>query len=130
MAIPMRTWHLANGLVVEVLDETVNYYGDYYNVKLTIICPVAVGTGDLEDLEGTPRFGEVKALLGPSVEYRREIIKAGVAGKDLVVLKNRLVDAFEETALPYFEREDFAAKLVKKRFADVEEDLEKRDRAG
>ncbi|MGD0230785.1 MAG: hypothetical protein ABSC19_10560 [Syntrophorhabdales bacterium] len=38
MSILIRTWHLANGLKVEILDDTVSYYGDYSTVKLTIRC--------------------------------------------------------------------------------------------
>jgi hypothetical protein len=121
----MRSWHLANGLIVEVVDDTVNYYGDYYNVKLTIKSRVAVKSEYLAPLGQNPHFEKITGMLGPVAEYRREIVKAGVSGKELLASKNHLVDRFEENALVYFEREDFPEKFVRKRFAEIEEELKK-----
>jgi hypothetical protein len=121
----MRSWHLANGLIVEVVDDTINYYGDYYNVKLTIKSRIAVKSEYLVPLAQNPHFEKIAGMLGPVAEYRREIVKAGVPGKELLASKNHLVDKFEENALVYFEREDFPEKFVRRRFAEVEEELKK-----
>ncbi len=126
----IRSWNLGNSLVVEVEDESVNYYGDYYNIKLTIRCRIGVERTHLDPFRDNPRFEKATRILGPVAEYRREIIKAGVPGKDLLKTKSYLLEKFEENALSYFEREDFAMKLVRKQLAEIIEGLEKQERTG
>ncbi len=125
----IRSWNLGNSLVVEVQDETVNYYGDYHNIKLTIRCRVGVEQVHLDPFRDNPRFAAASRTLGPVAEYRREIIKAGVPGKDVLKTKAYLLERFEENALSYFEREDFPMKFVRKRLTEIIEDLEKQERA-
>lgn len=126
----IRSWNLGNSLVVEVQDESVNYYGDYHNIKLIIRCRVGVEHRYLEPFRDNPRFGKATQILGPVAEYRREIVKAGVPGKDLLKTKSYLLERFEENALAYFEREDFPMKFVQKRLAEIVEELEKQERHG
>lgn len=128
MSTIVRSWSLANGLTVEVEDDTVNYYGDYYNVRLIIRCPVAVKREHLESSKENPHFDRVVALLGSLAEYRREIVKAGVAGRDVAGVKEYLLQQFEDNALPYFEHEVFPERLVQKRFVEIAEGLSKKDR--
>jgi len=130
MAAMIRTWRLEKGLVVEVEDESRNYYGDYHHVKLVIRCRIAVKAGHLKALEGSPSYAKVVEAMGPFVEYLRVIGKAGVAGKDVASIKDQLLRSFEENALPYFNREGFEAKFVRKRFGEIEKDLSKRGRNG
>jgi hypothetical protein len=128
MSIIIRSWRLANGLTVEVEDDTVNYYGDYYNVRLVIRCPVPVKPDHLESSKENPYFDRVVALLGSLAEYRREIVKAGVPGRDVAAVKEYLLQQFEDNALPYFEHEVFPERLVQKRFIEILEGLSKKDR--
>jgi hypothetical protein len=128
MSAVIRSWRLANGLTVLGEDETVNYYGDYYNVRLVIRCQVTVRPEYLKPLRDNPSYDRVVEVLGPLAEYRREIVKAGVTGRDLNGIKEHLLQKFEETALPYFEREVFPERLVQKRFAEIAEDLSRRNR--
>lgn len=125
----LRSWRLANGLTIVAEDDSVNYYGDYYSVHLTIRCPVAVKREYLTSLKETPDYDRAVAVLGPVAEYRREIVKAGVPGKDLVAVKEHLLQKFEEAALPYFEREVFAERFVQKRFAEVAEEISRGNRS-
>jgi hypothetical protein len=126
----IRSWNLGNSLVVEVKDESVTYYGDYHNIKLIIRCRIGVEHTHLDPFRDNPRFEKATRILGPIAEYRREIVKAGVPGKDLVKTKGYLLERFEDNALAYFEREDFAMKFVRKRLTDIIEDLEKQERHG
>jgi hypothetical protein len=128
MSALIRSWRLANGLTVVAEDETINFYGDYYNVRLVIRCQVVVRPEYLKPLRDNPFHDRVIEVLGSLAEYRREIVKAGVAGRDLNGIKEHLLQKFEETALPYFEREVFPERLVQKRFAEIAEDLSKRNR--
>lgn len=130
MAAVIRTWRLDKGLIVEVEDESRNYYGDYHNVKLVIRCRVAVRAELLKGLEKSPSYARVVEVMGPSVEYLRVVGRAGVAGKDVPSVKDGLLAGFEENALPYFDRGGFEEKFVRKRFDEVEKDLLRRERDG
>lgn len=130
MATLIRTWHLANGLKVEILDGTVSVYGDYSSVRLTIRCRVGVRREYLAPFEARPDYRRVADALGSEVEYLREITKAGVPGRNLSGVKAFLVERFEENALGYFERADFPEKLVQKKFTEVGEELSRNDRSG
>ena len=128
MTAVIRTWHLIRGLIVQVEDESRNYYGDYHNVRLVIRCRIAVKAELLKGVEKNPSYARVVEAMGPSIEYLRVVGKAGVAGKDVSSVKEALLASFEETALPYFDREDFEEKFVRKRFDEIEKDLIRRDR--
>jgi len=130
MAVVIRTWRLRKGLVVEVEDESRNYYGDYHNVRLVIRCRIAVKAALLKGVEKNPSYSRVVEAMGPSIEYLRVVGRAGVAGKDVSSVKETLLSSFEETALPYFDREGFEGKFVRKRFDEIEKDLIRRDRDG
>jgi len=124
----LRTWHLANGLTIEILDDTVSYYGDYSTVKLVIRCEIEVKKEYVRPLNGHPRYTQVTEALGDAVEYRREITKPGVSAGNLAAMRAFLIESFEENALGYFEREDFPERYVRKQFTDMAEDLAKKDR--
>jgi hypothetical protein len=125
MAIPIQTWHLANGLIIEISDESVNYFGDYFSLKIIVKCDMTVQPAYVEAFSASARYQQVLGLLGPKAEYRREITKPGVFAKDLLGVKAAVIESFEKNALPYFERADFAEKFVRKRFAEIEEELSK-----
>jgi len=129
MASIIRTWRLTNGLTVEIDDESANYYGDYYNVKLVVRCRIAVEAALVKPLEKRASYRRVAKIMGSFVDYRREIGRAGVAGRDVSFVKGGLLRSFEENALPYFSREDFAEKFVKKRYAEIEKDLSEEGRS-
>jgi hypothetical protein len=128
MATLIRSWELENGLTVQIIDDTVNYYGDYYNVKLTIRCMVLVKEEYLASFTAQPDFQKIREMLPTTVEYRREIVKAGVAGGKLLGTKTHLMESFEKNALCYFERRDFGERFVQKKFTELQEELRKKER--
>jgi len=130
MAAVIRTWRLIKGLIVEVEDESRNYYGDYHHVRLVIRCRIAVRAEHLKGVEKNPSYARAVEAMGPFVEYLRVVGRAGVVGKDVPSVKEALLRSFEETALPYFDREGFEEKFVRKRFDEIEKDLIGRDRDG
>ncbi|MGD0230784.1 MAG: hypothetical protein ABSC19_10555 [Syntrophorhabdales bacterium] len=81
----------------------------------------------LRSFDDHPRYRMIAGILGGAAEYRREIVKPGVPGKNLSGVKGFLVDRFEENALGYFERADFPERFVRKRFTEIAEELEKKD---
>jgi hypothetical protein len=127
MALLIRTWHLANGLKVEILDETVSYYGDYSTIKLIVRCRIEVKEEHLRAFLDNPLYRRVARALGRATEYRREITKSGVPARNLAAVKSFLVERFEENALGYFEREDFPERFVCKKFTEISEELAKKE---
>jgi hypothetical protein len=130
MALLVRTWHLANGLKVEILDETVSYYGDDSNIKLIVRCRIEVKEEYLRSFLDHPRYPTVARALGSAADYRREITKSGVPARNLSAVKSFLVEKFEENALGYFEREDFPERFVCRKFAEISEELAKKEGSG
>ena len=128
MPLLIRTWHLANGLKVEIFDHAVSYYADNSTIKLVICCDVEVKKEYLRPFETHPHYEKIMETLGDVAAYRREIVKAGVPAKHLPAMKRFLVERFEENALAYFEREDFPEKYLSKRFTEVAGEFTKKDR--
>ncbi len=128
MSLLIRTWHLANGLKVEIFDHAVSYYADVSAIKLTICCDVEVKKEYVRPFETHPHYGAIVETLGNVAAYRREIVKAGVPSRHLSAMKRFLVEKFEENALAYFERDDFAKKYIAKRFGEIAAEFAKKDR--
>ncbi len=119
----LRRWKLKNGIEVQVHEDSRRYHGNYYNMKLIITSRIEVKEEYFDDLRETPNYKPIVRSLLPSVEYRREIVKAGVEGTRLAGLRDQLMAGFEQTALPYFEKESFAKNYARKRFEELQKKL-------
>jgi hypothetical protein len=128
MPLLIRTWHLANGVKVEIFDHAVSYYADDSTIKLAICCDVEVKKEYLRPFETHPYYGKIMETLGDVAAYRREIVKAGVPAKHLSAMKRFLVEKFEEHTLAYFEGEDFPERYVREKFGEIAGELLKKDR--
>jgi hypothetical protein len=100
---------LENGLSVCFYDHTQRYFGDYYRVKLEIVCEVPLLPNYFTDRQA---HTEAIALLGLAATYRRRAERMGVFGKDLEGSLTGLVDGFAANALPYLASPDFPRQLV------------------
>ncbi len=109
MASPFRERPLPNGLTVSYYDQSRCYFGDYYLVKLEIVCDVPVVQ---EYFTEEDDFREAKALLGEKSRYHRNVEQMGVPSTEIERVRNRLVADFEEHSLPYFAAPEFPRKLV------------------
>jgi hypothetical protein len=100
---------LPNGLTVSFYDQTRRYFGDFYLVKLEIVCKVPV----IADYFGeNGEFNEARSLLGDEVVYRRNVKQMGVPSTEIERVVNRLMADFETHSLPYFAACAFPQKLV------------------
>ena len=100
---------LPNGLTVSFYDQTRRYFGDFYLVKLEIVCKVPV----IADYFGeNGEFSTAKSLLGDEVVYRRAVEQMGVPSTEIERAVNRLMADFETHSLPYFAAPAFPQKLV------------------
>jgi hypothetical protein len=101
MAVLFRQIPLANGLTIVVNDHTRLYYGEFYHVKLEVLCAVPLA----DDMEA-------KNLLGDSVSYRRHLEQMAVPFAETEQVKERLLDHFTAHSITYLSAVNFPARLV------------------
>src|SRR5665647_400369 len=107
MAETLKTWWLPNGVVVEIIDESIQNSKDSWTVKLVVKGTIEVKTKYVNDFEEERDYLEILSMILPTTEYCRDIVKAGVKADKIATEKTFLLDAFGKEALVYFEREDF-----------------------
>lgn len=105
----IRDIPLPTGLTVSFYDQTRRYFGDYYLVKLEIVCKVPVLAGYFTE-QG--EYDEARSLLGAEVVYHRCVEQMGVPSTEIERVLNRLMAEFEKNSLPYFAAPAFPGKLL------------------
>ncbi len=119
-----KTLTLDNGLVLQVIDESSNYYADFWNLKVVIRGTVTVRPEYLQDISPTnPAEREAKSTVGPEVEYYRELTQIGVREAELEEGISRLLQHFEENSLPYLQHPSFPESMVKKRWRELAKEV-------
>ena len=89
---PFRTEPLANGMLLEFVDLSNRYYGDYHRVCVEV---------------------RIRVPLPDSCLYNvTRLERMGVAGADVTVSRDRLVDDYWRHAGQYLARADFPARLA------------------
>jgi hypothetical protein len=109
MDSPIREHQLPNGLTVSFHDLTRRYFGDFYLVKLEIVCNVPVISAYFQTEE---EYSLARSLLGDEVVYRRSVEQMGVPSTEIERVRERLMADFEKHSLPYFSAATFPRKLV------------------
>lgn len=113
---------LDNGLVLEVTDESSNYYANFWNLKVVISGKVKVTPAHLQAICPINSFGqEAKGALGGEVPYHRELTRIGVREVEKEATIQTLLGSFEENSLPYLGHPSFPERMVRshwKRLAD------------
>ena len=123
MAEILKTWWLSNGVVVEIIDESMETFKDSWTIKLVVKGTIEVKTPYIDDFEEEHDHLEILSMVLPTAQYRRDIVKAGVKADKVVAEKTFLLNAFEKEALFYFEREDFPERYVRKLYKELEKGL-------
>lgn len=100
----LKTLKLANGLTVNMYDQTKVYFGDYYRVKVTVICAFE----DLADATGLS-FPDNNLR---AVSYTRTLEKMGVPAGDVERAIRTLLDDFYLNSLPYISSQEFPQQLI------------------
>ena len=123
MAETLKTWWLPNGVVVEIIDESIQNPKDSWTVKLAVKGTIEVKTKYVDDFEEELDYLEILSMILPTAQYHRDIIKTGVRANKLVDEKTFILDAFEKDAFVYFERDDFPERYVRKLYKELEKGL-------
>ncbi|MCM2357248.1 MAG: hypothetical protein NDI77_03810 [Geobacteraceae bacterium] len=105
----IRDIPLPNGLTISFSNQSRRYFGDYYHVKLEILCKVPVTAALFKEAD---EYAEARALLGDEVVYRRSVEQMGVPSTGIELVLERLMADFEKHSLPYFATPGFPQKLV------------------
>lgn len=123
MAETLKTWWLPNGVVVEIIDESIQNSKDSWMVKLAVKGTIEVKTKYVDDFEEEHDYLEILSMILPTAQYHRDIVKVGVRANKVAAEKTFILDAFEKDALVYFEREDFPERYVRKLYKELEKGL-------
>jgi hypothetical protein len=123
MAETLKTWWLPNGVVVEIIDESIQNSKDSWMVKLAVKGTIEVKTKYVDDFEEEHDYLEILSMILPTSQYHRDIVKVGVKANKVAAEKTFILDAFEKDALVYFEREDFPERYVRKLYKELEKGL-------
>lgn len=86
-------------------DQTRVYFGDYYHVKVTVVCAFA----DLADAQGLHCPDDTYR---GSVSYTRTLEKMGVQAGDVEQVIRTLLNDFHANALPYISSQEFPQQLI------------------
>jgi hypothetical protein len=120
----LKGWTLENGLVLEVHDDSAQYYADFWNLKVVIRGTVKVQSQYLQAIcPSSPSEQEVKDALGSEVLYHRELTRIGVREAEKEKTIQKLLGAFEENTLPYLRNPFFPEKLVRHQWQKRVEEL-------
>lgn len=123
MAETLKTWWLTNGVVVEIIDESVQTSFDIWTVKLAVKATMEVKPTYIDDFQDNPDYLEILSMLLPTAQYNRHIVKTGVKTVNVNTEKSFLLDVFERDALFYFEKEDFPERYVRMLYKEIEKEM-------
>ena len=127
----LKGWSLNNGLVLEVHDESSQYYADFWNLKVVIRGTVKIQPEYLKAIcPLNPSEQEAKEALGGEVAYRRELTRIGVRGAEKEKTIQTLLGSFEENALPYLKYPSFPEKLVRHQWLTMLEEISEKEADG
>lgn len=127
----LKGWTLDNGLVLEVHDESAQYYADFWNLKVVIRGTVKVQPEYLQAIvPRNPYEQEAKEAMGGEVTYRRELTRIGVREAEKEETIQKLLGFFEENTLPYLQYPSFPEKLVRTQWRNKAEELKKEEVEG
>lgn len=109
---------LTNGLEVRFMEHGNRYFGDYHQVKVTVVCRVELADSLVGDLLSADALARARKLFGDHVEYKRLIKQMAVAGADVDAVKQEMVRNFVENAMSYMQGDDFAARFVARKLTE------------
>jgi hypothetical protein len=120
---------LDNGLVLEVRDESFNYYANFWNLKIVISGTIKVKPAYLEAIcPANPYEQKAKRALGGAVPYHRELTRIGVREGEKEADIQRLLDSFVENSLPYLGHPSFPERMVISHWKRLADEIKGKER--
>jgi hypothetical protein len=120
---------LDNGLVLEITDESSNYYAEFWNLKVVIRGSVKVASDHLQAIiPTTPPEEEAKEALGCEVPYHRELTRIGVRQAEKEATIQTLLGSFEENSRPYLGHPSFPVRMVRSHWEKLADEIKGKKR--
>jgi len=117
---------LDNGLMLEITDESYNYYADFWNLKVVMRGTVKVTADHLQAIcPSNPPKQEAEEALGGEAAYHRELTRIGVRDAENEATIQRLLGSFEENFLPYLEHPSFPARMARRQWERLAEEIKR-----
>jgi hypothetical protein len=109
MSEPVRVLSLPNGLSVSIYKHSRRYFGDYFRIKVEIVCNIPLRA---EYFPENGAFVEACVKFGDEVVYTRSEEKMGVPSADVERTQEQLMTNFLAHSLPYISSLQFPVKAV------------------
>jgi hypothetical protein len=100
---------LENGVNVCFYSHAHRYFGDYYRLKLDIVCEAPLLEEYFADRQA---YAEASASLGPTAIHRRNVEQMGVPSAEVDRTLESLIEHFSRHSLPYIASSTYPKKLV------------------
>lgn len=108
MAIIHETF-LGNGLTVRFHDLTQRYFGDYFRVRLEVVCEVQISRDNCPD---DLTYNEARTLLGDNAFHRQTLEQMAVQSEEVERTLAGLVEKFNTHSSRYLASFSFPSKMV------------------
>jgi len=109
----IRSVRLDNGLVVEFLDRSNRYFGDYHRIYLEVCCRIPLTIELFRDsADAAGKLQDAIGLFGAEALFSRTLEKMGVAGEEVERTRAALIENFMRSTLPYLAAPAFPARFV------------------
>lgn len=113
----VRTLDLANGLKLQLIDDSRQIAADRYSVRLKLRIEIPVD-GKWFDSMADPSVEDVKTLLGPHVVFEREEKRNFVDKDEKDAVVDAMVASVVESGTPYYGLPSFPARCILKVYKD------------
>lgn len=107
---------LANGLVLQVRDRSRQIAADTTKVELELVLPVEVQAGFFDNDKDCEL---VKQMFGSQISFIVKKERTFVKNENRESVFAELLNDFKEDSLPYLERQDFPARFIQAKLADI-----------
>ncbi len=105
---------LKNGVVVDFIDRSNRYYGDFHRVKIDVVAKFPVDREQLPE-----ELHEIAACCDGEATYQRSLEQMGVKTAEVEAVGQALIDNFIETVGRYLEKENFVESLLRKQLGST-----------
>ena len=105
---------LENGLELVFIDQSNRYFGDFYQIKIQVVCGCVL-TAELLARAGLDSLAQrrLQDACGDRLEYSRTLTRMGVAGPETTAVKAAMVADFIANSRSYLAAEDFPLALLR-----------------
>ena len=115
-ATTIRREEFDNGLVVEFVDQSNRYFGDYHRVRIQVRVRLALEEGLFQGADDpAAELARARTRFGLELVETRHLERMGVPGAEVEAVRAALIDGFLRTGASYLQRSDYPLRLLRQR---------------